>query len=373
MARTRGFTRPSPQQPQREAALSVGFILLPDFTLTPFAVFLDALRLAADEGDRSRQINCRWTVIGSSLRPVRSSCGVDVTPMEVLPPPERFHYIAVVGGLLPRNVRLLDAKLARYLQRADAAGIPLIGLCSGTFGLIQAGLMENRRCCIDAYHYLDLVEDYPGVVAVTDRLFVVDRDRITSPGGTSAADVAAYLIARHCGEAWAQKSMHLLVIDQARPPTAPQPQPPLCVPVEHDRLRRAIRLIEQSLNRPFAVSEIARRLNVSVRQLERLFRRHLGMSPRKFGTQTRLRYGLWLLLNTPRRVTEIAFDCGFHDSAHFCRQFRREFGVSPDAARRLPPDHEIRTRALTQSERALPAVPLRPHRDLHALSIDEVA
>jgi len=46
-----------------------------------FAAFVDALRIAADEADRSRQVHCRWTVLGPDRVPVRSSCGVEITPV----------------------------------------------------------------------------------------------------------------------------------------------------------------------------------------------------------------------------------------------------------------------------------------------------
>jgi transcriptional regulator GlxA family with amidase domain len=362
--RRRRVEKQGPLPGSSAAPLSVGFLVLRDFTLTPLATFIDALRLAADEGDRGRQINCSWSLIGPSLAPVRASCGIEISPQETFPDPARFTHIAVVGGLLKKGDLVADDPTVAYLRRAAAAKVPLIGLCSGTFALIEAGLMKGRRCCIDAYHYLDLIERYDDVIPVPDQLFVVDRDRITSPGGVSAADVAAYLIERHCGPAWAQKSMHLLVLDHARPPNAPQPQPPLCVSVENNRLKRAIALIEQSLGDPFSINELAQRVHLSVRQLERLFSEQVGVSPLAFYRQTRLRYGLWLLQNTNRKVTDIAHDCGFHDSAHFCRQFRALFGTSPQLARRQPAEW----RGLDTAPAAWSRVPQRPELNLHTLT-----
>ena len=64
------------------AALNIGFILVPNFTMLPFAAFIDAIRLAADEGDRSRQIACRWTVMGESQGSITASCGVSIATWE---------------------------------------------------------------------------------------------------------------------------------------------------------------------------------------------------------------------------------------------------------------------------------------------------
>lgn len=86
--------------PLSRPRLRVGFLLARRFTLSAFANFVDVLRLAADEGDRSRPILCSWRVIAEDPAPVRSSCGVTVGPEERLGDPGRFDYIVVIGGLI---------------------------------------------------------------------------------------------------------------------------------------------------------------------------------------------------------------------------------------------------------------------------------
>src|SRR5688572_32753242 len=88
------------QSLRQGAALSVGFILAKRFTLCAFANFIDVLRLAADEGDRSRPIMCEWSVLSDTMDPVPSSCGFTIQPSERLGDPTKFDYIVVVGGLL---------------------------------------------------------------------------------------------------------------------------------------------------------------------------------------------------------------------------------------------------------------------------------
>jgi transcriptional regulator GlxA family with amidase domain len=320
------------RQGTERVPLSIGFILLPRFTLLPFAAFIDCLRLAADEGDSSRQLHCRWTVMGSTGSPVRSSCGIEITPWEEFADPGRFDYIVVVGGLLSREPPA-DAATVEYLRRAASKGVALVGLCTGPFALIQAGLMKGRRCCVSWYHYYDLMDRFPDVTPVADQLFVVDGNRITCAGGAAAADLAAWVVERHRGRTWAQKSLHIMLIDHARRGSNPQPQPPLYEQVEDNRVRRAILLIEQHLSEPLGTEEIAAHVNVSRRQLERAFNSELGMSPHQFARELRLRYGLWLLRNTDRSITEIGSECGFADTAHFSRQFRAHFGKPPSQVR----------------------------------------
>lgn len=87
------------------AKLRIGFVLTPRFTLTAFAGFVDAVRLAADEGDRSRQINCEWSILGDERHGIPSSCGAIVQPGFPMVDPSPFDYIVVVGGLLQGGQR----------------------------------------------------------------------------------------------------------------------------------------------------------------------------------------------------------------------------------------------------------------------------
>ena len=310
------------------AHLTVGFILMPGFTLLPFSAFLDALRLAADEGDKSRQINCQWTIMGSNLEPINSSAGVTVKPWEVYRNPADFDYIVVVGGLLGTTLNGSE-HVINYLQQADDSHVPIIGLCTGSFVMIRAGLMDHRRCCVSWFHYKDLTNRFSNVTPVADQLFVDDGDRITCAGGAVAADLAAYIIERHLGQSWARKSLRILVMENPRPAEAPQPQPGSVYQVRNRWVARALLLMEQNMSRPLSSDEIEARLSISKRQLERLFTNHTNNSLQKFYRKIRLRYGLWLLQNTDRMITEIGQDCGFSDTAHFSRAFRTAFDKKP--------------------------------------------
>ena len=308
--------------------LSVGFVLMPSFTLLPFSAFVDALRLAADEGDQSRQINCQWTLMSHTLEAITSSSGVTVQPWETYRDPADFDYVVVVGGLLDNSLQG-SQHVIDYLQQVDAAHVPIIGLCTGSFAMIRAGLMDQRRCCVSWFHYKDLTDRYTNVTPIADQLFVDDDDRITCAGGAVAADLAAYIIERHLGQNWARKSMRILVMDSPRPANAPQPQPGGDYQVNNRLVGRALLLMEQNLSRPLSTDEIAARVDISKRQLERLFTNETNESLQKFYRKMRLRYGLWLLQNTERLITDIAQECGFSDTAHFSRAFRVIFDKKP--------------------------------------------
>jgi transcriptional regulator GlxA family with amidase domain len=251
-----------------------------------------------------------------------------VEPWETYRDPAEFDYIVVVGGLLPETLNG-SQHVIDYLQRADRAHTPIIGLCTGSFAMIRAGLMANRRCCVSWFHHKDLTDRYTDVTPVADQLFVDEGDRITCAGGAVAADLAAYIIERHLGQSWARKSLRILVMDSPRPANAPQPQPTSDYQVENKWVVKALLLMEQNLSRPLATDQIAQRINISKRQLERLFLADTGDSLQKFYRKIRLSYALWLLQNTQRSITDIAQECGFADTAHFSRAFRGAFATRP--------------------------------------------
>jgi transcriptional regulator GlxA family with amidase domain len=317
--------------------LSVGFVLLPNFTLIAFSAIVDLLRLAADEGDRSRPERCSWSILAPDLKPVTASCGLQVLPWETFERPERFDYIVVVGGLVNRN-STYHPKTLEFLAAAAAKDVAIAGVCTGSFAMIEAQLMQGRKCCVSWYHLPDLVERYGDIVPVADQLFVEDGKFITCAGGLAALDLGAWMVERHLGPGRAQKSLHIMVTDTARPAAGAQPQPPSVVTVDDTRVRRAMLQIEQNLSTPQKVDDIAQSVGLSKRQLERIFRKVVGKSIQEFSRDLRVFYGLWLLANSNKSITTVAIESGFSDISHFNRLFRATFGCAPSALRREGPD-----------------------------------
>lgn len=313
-------------------ALSVGFILLENFTLSTLSLFIDGLRHAADDGDHRRRLLCRWTVMASRSAPIPSNCGIAVSRSSGFVHPRHFDYIVIVGGV-PHIGRCVDDETVRHLQWAARERVKLVTIGSGSFVLGHAGLLSGRRCCVSWYHYQDFRHEFPNLDVVADRLFVADGKRITCSGAGGAADLATDLIEHHIGRAVAQRSRHVLLLDRARGGDALQPHPPLVRRVADERVRRATLLMEQHTSQPLPIGEIAARLRLSLRQLERLFQTLLGIRPAAYYRDLRLRYGHWLLANTDRGVTEIALDAGYADCAHFSRQFKAAYGRSPSGLR----------------------------------------
>lgn len=313
-------------------ALKIGLILARQFTLSAFANFVDVLRLAADEGDRSRPIRCSWRVVSATMNPVVSSCGIPVQPDQRLGDPREFDYVVVVGGLISA-IEDLNPDYISYLKRVAQSNVPIVGVCTGAFILHKAGLMDGYRCCVSWFHHNDFLEQFEGLIPISDQIFVVDRNRLTCSGGASSAHLAAFLVDRHIGQAAARKSLNIMIIDEAQTAENPQPGLPLEFATSDKLIRKALHLIRQNVATPLTVDQLSKRLKVSRRMLERHFRDALQLTPAEVSLSVRLAVARHLLNSTDHSVTHIAAATGFCDASHFGKVFRTREGDPPDAWR----------------------------------------
>nr|WP_057927593.1 GlxA family transcriptional regulator [Burkholderia ambifaria] len=262
------LAEPAPQR------IRFGIVLLPNFTLTAFSGFVDMLRLSADDGDYSKPVRCAWSVIGETLAPVRASCGIQITPWETFENAEPFDYVVVVGGLLHSGPQAGPETL-EFIRRAGAGGATVVGICTGVFTLMRANVLDGYRTCVSWFHYWDFIERFPRAdpdLLIADRLFVIDRRRITCSGGRASIDVAAAILLRHFDHATVQKALRILLVGEMQKGNAPQPHPPGLEPATHPKVKRA---------------------------------------------------------SSDRTVADIASSCGFADASHLGREFRKQFGVPP--------------------------------------------
>jgi transcriptional regulator GlxA family with amidase domain len=308
--------------------LKIGFILTRSFTLSAFALFVDTLRLASDQLDRSGRVLADWQVLGSTRHLITSSCGVQVAPTSDFVDPGEFDYIAVVGGLL-RVEQPVDYETIRFLKRAASKNVPLIGLCTGSFILAEAGLMKEHQTCVSWLHYHEFRERFPDHDVRPDRLFNLDRKRGSCAGGSSAADLASALVRRHISRDAERNALEVLQIEKARTQFDIQTRQPLHDYVNDNRVMATLINMEQHLEGGITIEQLAASVGLSRRQLERLFSEKAGMSPALAFRRLRLDRAKQILLTSRKPIIEVALDVGFVNTSHFTKEFRRTYGRTP--------------------------------------------
>lgn len=322
--------------PQVEPALKVGILVTPDFTLSPLALFTDCLRHAADEADFGRQIYCQWTLLSHNRDAIASSCGYRVEPQSLLRDPTTFDYIAVVGGPIHSN-QGVPAELLGYLQLAHAKGIKLIGLCTGSFVLAEAGLLDGKRCAVHFSLEQVLRQRYPNVRPIEGLPLVRDGDVLTCPGGITAVDAAREIVLRHCGLSRARKAIQYLVAgnEQANFATSQlHPLEEMALSCTDRRIVQAVTIMRERMYEHLSISALARLIGASEKQLTKAFLQNLNTTPSALWRELRLDHTHWLVQNTDRSVAQIAYECGFSDSTHFCKSFKKRFSISPAQLRK---------------------------------------
>lgn len=313
------------------ATLRIGFILMPRFTLTAFAGFVDTLRLAADDGDRSRARRCQWAVLGTPGEAIASSSGVRVIADTSAEEATNFDYIVVVGGLL--SAQNASGSVVRSLRRFATANIPLVGLCTGSFALARAGLLQGHVACVSWFHRAEFEAEFPLQRVLSNQMYVMDRERLTCAGGTSVVHLAAALVERHLSRAEAVKALRILIEEQPMPASTLQPEAVLTVQAKDRLVHKAMLLMEQQLADSLDIARIAALLGLGRRQLERRFADDIAMSPAQYHRSLRLARARWMLSHSDLSLADIAAECGMGDGSQFSRTIRQETSFSPTVYR----------------------------------------
>ncbi len=327
---------PRKAAPSVEPALKVGIVVTPDFTLSPLALFTDCLRHAADEADFGRQIYCRWTLLSHSWEAIASSCGYRIEPQSLFCDPTGYDYIAVVGGPI-HSRHGVPPELLDYLRLAHGKGVKLIGLCTGSFVLAEAGLLDGKRCAVHFSLEQVLQQRYPKVRPIEGLPLVRDGDVLTCPGGIAAVEAAREIVLRHCGLSRARKAIQYLVANAEQMNFAISQLHPLeeaALNCTDRRIVQAVTIMRERIYEHMSISALARLIGASEKQLTKAFEQNLGISPSAFWRELRLDHTHWLVQNTDRSVAQIAYECGFSDSTHLCKSFKKRFAISPARLRK---------------------------------------
>lgn len=301
------------------------FALAEDFTQLAFACAVEPLRIA---NLVSGQELYRWSFASIDGETATSSNGA-VTLVhhrfDALPPCDRLF---VISGL---DVQRHDHRtLIGALRRQARLRRTRIGaLCSGSWVLAQAGLLDGLRAAIHWDYHEAFAAHFPDVSLVRT-VFVADERLMTASGGTATADLMLHIIEQDHGYDLSVAVADQMVYNTVRSESAAQRislQSRRGIRNEH--LSRAVEVMRTTLDAPISPAMIAAGLGISARQLERLFRQSLGVTPKRYYLEMRLERARSLLLQTELSITEVAMASGFESAGHFSRVYGQAFGVTP--------------------------------------------
>jgi transcriptional regulator GlxA family with amidase domain len=216
-----------------------------------------------------------------------------------------------------------------WLRRESRRGIAMGAVCTGAQALARAGLLEGRRCTIHWENRDSFEEDFPDI-ELSQTVYVVDANRYTAAGGTAAADLMLKLVARKHGAEIANRVADQMIHTALRSDRDEQRLSiPTRIGVRHPKLARVIATMETNIEEPISPALLAQDVGLSARQLERLFRRYLNRSPKRYYMELRLQKARNLLLQTDMSVINVALACGFASPSHFSKCYRALYQTTP--------------------------------------------
>ncbi|MFZ9683974.1 MAG: GlxA family transcriptional regulator [Gemmobacter sp.] len=289
-----------------------------------FAGAIEPLRIANRMAGRTLY---GWLLAGEGGESVTCSNGASFRLDIGLEDIDREDTILVCGGV---DVQKATSRaILNWLRREARRGVAVGGLCTGSWALAKAGLLDGRKATIHWENQDGFSEEFTEVT-LSKSVFVVDGNRLSTAGGTASLDLMLKLIANDHGEDLANAVADQLIYSAIRTDRDTQRLSiPTRIGVRHPKLAQVIGMMEAAIEEPVSPSELAEDVGMSTRQLERLFRRYLNRSPKRYYMELRLQKARNLLMQTDMSVINVALACGFASPSHFSKCYRAQYNTTP--------------------------------------------
>ncbi|MEC9199846.1 MAG: GlxA family transcriptional regulator [Pseudomonadota bacterium] len=316
--------QPVPVTGEQKKARHFAFVLLDNFTMLSLAGSIECLRIANRMAGKTLYT---WSLVGEGGVTAKSSSGVEFKLDSDLDELPRDTIVIVCGGI---NVQAATTKrLLNWLRKEARRGAPMGGLCTATYAIAKAGLLDGKRATIHWENQDSFSEEFDEV-DLTKSVFVVDGNRITAAGGTASLDLMLKLMADHHGEDLSNAVADQLIYSSIRTDRDTQRLSiPTRIGVRHPKLSQIIQMMEKNIEEPISPAVLAKDVGMSTRQLERLFRRYLNRSPKRYYMELRLSKARNLLMQTDMSVINVALACGFASPSHFSKCYRAHYETTP--------------------------------------------
>ncbi len=300
------------------------FVLLDQFSILSFASALDCLRIA---NRMSNKPLYSWQLVGDGGGEVSCSAGTKFKIESDLNEPARDTMVLICTGV---DVQCVTTKrLLGWIRRVARQGLKIGGLCTGAYVLAKSGLLDGRKATIHWENSDSFAEEFDEI-ELTKSVFVIDGKYMTTAGGTSSIDLLLKLIADDFGEELANAVADQMIYSSIRTDQDTQRlSVPTRIGVRHPKLSQVIQMMEANIEEPISPSILARDVGMSTRQLERLFRRYLNRSPKRYYMELRLQKARNLLMQTDMSVINVALACGFASPSHFSKCYRAHYDTTP--------------------------------------------
>lgn len=312
----------------RHKLTMIGVLIFPDFQLLdaagPISVFEIAGRYAKDATP--------IRVVSARPGPVRSSSGAELLARKFGPASAITTLIVAGGDGVEEAAR--NRSVLGFVRAIAARGARVASVCSGTFILAEAGLLDGKRATTHWQRTRQFLSTYPKVKLEPDRIFVRDGNIWSSAGITAGIDLALSLVAEDFGEEVAQKTARQLVLYHRRSGGQSQFSSLLELKAPTGRFAPLLTWAREHLDEKLTVDDLADRAGMSARHFTRAFIAETGTTPSKAIERLRVEVARSHVQSSTEAIERVAVATGFRDPERMRRAFIRAFGQPPQSLRR---------------------------------------
>jgi transcriptional regulator GlxA family with amidase domain len=280
--------------------------------------------------------------------------------------PHGLDRVARADTVIVPGIEDIDApvspKIIAALRAAAKRGARIASICSGAFVLAAAGLLDGRRATTHWLAAASLAARYPRVQVDPNVLFVDEGQILTSAGAAAGMDLCLHMLRNDLGAAAAADAARLAVVPlERRGGQAQFIKHP--APTSSASLGPLLKWLDENLQRPLTIADMARRASTSLRTFSRRFHEQTGTTPLQWLTTARVRRAQSLLETTQLGVERVATLTGFKSAPTFRDCFRRTVGLSPS-------DYRKSFRSTLRVSHARKAAPQRIRSSVSAHTLD---
>lgn len=307
----------------------VAFVVLERFSMIALASAVDPLRLANRVLGRDL---FEWTVYSLDGNPINSSNNIEISADAPLEDLNSADIVLIVTGVDVEKIPP-SPLLRRKLRDLNSRGAILGSLCTGAYLLAKYSLLDGYRSTIHWKNLRSFREEFPDI-NISHDIFEIDRKRMTCAGGTAALDMMLMYIATHQSVPLAHEVAEIALHQQIRTGEETQRYDlESRLGINNRNVLAAVATMNEHIEDPLSCQQLAVKMNISSRQLERLFRRYFDATPGQYYLRLRLEAARDLLRRTNRPILDVAVACGFTSTSHFTKCYREHFGLTPTKER----------------------------------------
>lgn len=220
-------------------------------------------------------------------------------------------------------------KVSSFLRVQHHKQIPIVGIGAGAFILAEAGLLNHNKVVVHWKFKKNFQEKFPNLNLVNDLWVANDNQVNTCAGALTMLDFMLDLIKKYCGATLSNEVKNHFIHDHRYSTQSQREEFEFNNLKEKFICKKAIAIMEDNIEFPLKISDIAFRLGLSIRTLEREFIYSHAMSPIKFYLKLRLNHAKNFLSYENYKINIISGKCGFNYNSVFNNAFKKEFKLTP--------------------------------------------